>query len=142
MGINDVVIGNSKYYRFNTYSMIAWLALIVLTNWWLLPIMGISGAALASLLSVLAVNLVRVVFIYYRFGFQPFGKNHMIIFSISLIVYLLSLLLPVFDNYLLDILVRGSLITLLFVPAIYFSATAPEINRLIESYLAVIWKKK
>lgn len=141
-GINDIVIGNSKFYRFNTYSMIAWLLMIILTNWWLLPMMGISGAALASLLSVLAVNLVRVVFIYYRFGFQPFGRSHIIILFIGLVVYLLSLLLPVLENYLIDILVRGSLITLLFVPAIYFSGTATEINQLIDTYLKAIRKSK
>ncbi|MFP4092108.1 MAG: lipopolysaccharide biosynthesis protein, partial [Cyclobacteriaceae bacterium] len=134
-GINDVVIGYSKYYRFNTYSMLGWLGLIVLSNWWLVPLMGISGAALASFLSVIAVDLVRMLFIYYRFGFQPYGKPHLIILFISVATYLLSLLLPDLENFMLDILIRGSLITLLFVPAIYFSRTAPEINRLLDSYL-------
>ncbi len=134
-GINDVVIGYSKYYRFNTYSMLGWLALIILTNWWLLPIMGISGAALASLLSVIAVDLSRALYIYFRFGFQPFGPSHLYILGIGAGVYLISLLIPPLDHYILDILVRGSLITLLFVPAIYFSRTSPEINSLILHYI-------
>lgn len=134
-GNNDVIIGYSKYYRFNTYSMLGWLMLIVLTNWWLLPLMGLVGAALASLLSVIAINLARVWFLYHKFGFQPFDRNHLTIAIISLGIYLLSELLPPIAPFYLDILMRGVFITVLFLPAIYFSGVAPEINQLIDDFL-------
>lgn len=134
-GINDVVIGYSKYYRFNTYSMIGWVVLIILTNWWLLPIMGIVGAALASLLSVLVVDMVRVWYLYFRFRFQPFSLAHIKMAFIGLATYFLAELLPEFNPFYLDILVRGTLITVVFIPAVYYSRVAPEINQLLDSYL-------
>lgn len=135
-GINDVIIGYSQYYRINTYIMLGWLALIILTNWWLLPILGISGAALASLLSVLVVNLVRFVFLYIKFGFQPYNKDHLIILLISGATYAAVYWIPAITPYILDILMRGVLITLIFTTSIYFSKTDPEINKLIENYWA------
>ncbi len=140
-GINDVIIGYSKYYRFNTYSMIGWVVIIILTNWWLLPIMGISGAALASLLSVVVVNLVRVWYLHYRFGFQPFSRAHLKMAFISLATYYLSELLPEIAPFYLDILIRGTFITIVFVPAVYFTKVAPEINHLLDVYLRKIWNK-
>ena len=137
-GNNEIIIGYSKYYRFNTYSMLGWLVLIVLSNWWLVPLMGLAGAAVASLLSVIAVNLLRVWYIYHKFGFQPFKRNHILIALLSLGTYFLTILIPAVDPFYLDILMRGSAITILFVPAIYFSRVAPEINQLIDNFLQKI----
>ncbi|WPP50486.1 lipopolysaccharide biosynthesis protein [Catalinimonas niigatensis] len=134
-GINDVIIGYSEYYRVNTYIMLGWVALIILTNIWLLPVMGISGAALASLISVVIVNLVRFVFLYKKFGFQPYSKAHLIILAITIATYLMVYWIPALPSYILDILMRGVLVTLIFTTAIYFSKTDVEINKLIENYL-------
>lgn len=135
-GINDVIIGYSQYYKVNTYIMLGWVALIILTNVWLLPVMGITGAALASLISVVIVNLVRFIFLYVKFGFQPYNKDHLIILVITVLTYLMVWWIPAASPYILDILLRGVLIALIFTTAIYFSKTDPEINKLIDSYRA------
>ncbi|MDF9798023.1 O-antigen/teichoic acid export membrane protein [Catalinimonas alkaloidigena] len=137
-GINDVIIGYSQYYKVNTYIMLGWLALIILTNWWLLPLMGISGAALASLISVLVVNLIRFGFLYIRFGFQPYNKGHLIILFISAATYLVVFWIPAISTYILDILMRGVLITIIFTTSIYYSKTDMDINKLIDDKLKSI----
>ncbi|WKN31469.1 oligosaccharide flippase family protein [Porifericola rhodea] len=134
-GVNDVIIGYSEYYRTNTYIMLAWVALLILSNYWLLPIMGISGAALASLLSVIIVNIARYFFLYAKFGFQPYKWAHLFILIIALVTYGLVILVPPAQHFILDILIKGVLVTIIFTSAIYFSNTDPQINKLIEGYL-------
>ena len=133
-GNNDIIIGYSQYYRVNTYFMFVWLALIGLTNWILIPERGIVGAAIASLISVAIICLVRAWFLYYKFGFQPFGKGHIIILAIACMCYAVITFVPIIAPFYLDILVRGLMISILFVPAILISRVAPEINSIVNSY--------
>ncbi len=136
-GINDVIIGYSQYYRINTYIMLAWLALIIITNMWLLPVMGISGAALASLISVLLVTIARFIFLYIKFGFQPYSRSHLQILAIALLTYGVVYFIPNIQPFYLDIFIRGIMVTLLFTSAVYWSKTDTEVNKLIEDY----WNK-
>lgn len=139
-GNNELIIGYSRYYRFNTYSMLSWLILIILTNWWLLPLMGLVGAALASLISVVAVNLLRGWYLYHKFSFQPLSLRHVYIGLISLATYFIVSLVPSAYPFYLDIFIRGSLITLIYLPTVYFLKLSPEFNSLLENLLEKLKK--
>jgi O-antigen/teichoic acid export membrane protein len=119
--VNSEILVFSTYYRFNLLATLGMSVLIVLLNYWLIPIYGIEGAALASALVMLLYNLAKYIFLKVKLEFSPFstetvkiilvglatmGIAHFKIIDLNPIVRLLStslevLLLYVFFSYLL-----------------------------------------
>lgn len=132
MGVNNEIIQNSPYYRFNFYTMTLLGILGVTTNIILIPILGIEGAAIASLISIFLVNTFKGIFIKYRFGLQPFGKNSLLALVISGIAYFFALVLPDTGLKILNVLYKSSLTTLLFLGLSYALNISEDINQLIK----------
>ena len=135
-GANGVIVGTSKYYRFDTLFLILLLISSLLLNAWLIPVFGIVGCSMASFLCVLMFNMWRSGLLYFKFGLQPFVSQHFKVILVSLFVFGVMYLLPALPYMLLDVLVRSLLITLLFGGIIYFLKLSGEFNQQIEG----IWR--
>lgn len=113
-GVNGTVISNSKYYRFHTYIMLVLIFLLIFTNYILIPILGITGAAMASAISVFIFNIARYLFLYIKFKMQPFNFKFIYVILISIISYFAVYFIPLFDNLILDIFIRSSIMIMIF----------------------------
>ena len=51
-GANGEIIGLSKYYKFNMYCILFLAVLTVVGNYFLIPALGVTGAALATAISL------------------------------------------------------------------------------------------
>lgn len=140
-GVNQAIISTSKKYKYGAVFMLVMLALIVLTNWIFIPIYGITGAALASLISMLIITFLRFLFVWKTFNLQPYNYRHLIVIAISIITYLITFNLPVLSNEYLDIIFKGSVITILFSFMIYFSKVSEDVNQKAEEIFKLILKK-
>jgi O-antigen/teichoic acid export membrane protein len=143
IGINGVLIMTSKEYRMNTYLLFLLAALIFILNLVFIPKYGILGSAIATVISKFVINLIRAVYVKWKFGFQPYNYKFGIILVIVGLLYVVHLLLPVFDNFIIDILIRSLLISMLFVLMNYALKTSDELNGIIRysySHLRNIFK--
>lgn len=131
-GIDTALIGYSKYYKVNTIFIFLLLVFTVATNWFLIPRLGLTGAALASMISVLLFVLIKFVFIRSRFGLQPYNAKYIYLFFGFSIIYILVNLIPTVPYTFVDIFIRGTALTILFVPMIYFSKISPDINQILD----------
>ncbi|HBF88842.1 MAG TPA: polysaccharide biosynthesis protein [Bacteroidales bacterium] len=136
-GVNGTIISTSKYYKIHTYIMIFLIALIIVTNLIFIPIYGIVGAAFGSAISVFVFNIVRYLFLLSKYKMQPFNYKHLLIIGISAFSYLSVYFIPEIENLLFDILIRSSIMTIVFVIPVYFLKISDEINQGIKS----IWSK-
>lgn len=134
-GVSKSVIGTSAYYMVQSLAMIGLSILVVVTNFIFIPKFGISGAALASFLSLLAFNGFRYFYIWYKFKMQPYNFVHIKILIISILLYLLSYLLPMTNNYFIDIGYRSTLIALVFMLVSYKLALSEDINNYVTKIL-------
>jgi len=82
--VNSEILVFSTYYRFNLLATIGMSILIVLLNYWLIPIYGIEGAALASAMVMLLYNLAKYIFLKVKLGFSPFSTETMKIILVGL----------------------------------------------------------
>jgi O-antigen/teichoic acid export membrane protein len=139
-GINSEIIVMSKFYRFNIFFISLLAMAAILTNYLLIPILGIDGAALASALSMALFNLVKFIFIYQKFGMQPFSINTLKIIIVGIIVYYTSLLTPHFDQLILSIFVRSAYIALVLTGITLLLKISPEANRTLLAILSKIKK--
>lgn len=138
-GASIYVLGTSMHYRLQTWLMLFMIFLVLTTNYFLIPAMGIEGAALASFISLAIISAMRVYIIWAKIGIWPFRWANLAIIGAGLAVFLLSLLIPRL-GLVADIVVRSSFITLLFLGAVYFFNLSGEIKAMIDNFLKLLRK--
>ncbi len=136
-GVNIQIIITSEYYKYQTYFMILLLVSIVITNMILIPIMGINGAAIATLISSVIYTLVRLIFLFRRYSFQPFRINHLKVLGILVLLILLGICIPHLSNWIIDIFVRSIAISILYM---FMSLVFKTSDELVKIYHLVIKK--
>jgi O-antigen/teichoic acid export membrane protein len=135
------IIANSKYYRVQTYLMLLLIILAVATNLSLIPILGITGAAIASVISKLVVNTTRYVFLKRKLNLDPYNYKYLIVLVVGLLSYYLSALVPEMDNLILDITLRSLVILISFSILIIITRVSFDINRVFQQVLRFAAKK-
>jgi O-antigen/teichoic acid export membrane protein len=144
MGLSSHIIINSKYFRWQTYLLVVYAVSIIVTNIFFIPAFGIVGAAFASFISKIVFNLLKFVFVYKRFGFQPFIFKHVILLFIAGFAWYVSTLLPALPNYIIDIIVRSTIISVIFILPVYYFKISEDINGKVDSVLAKVkaWMRR
>ncbi len=134
-GINQVIIANSKYYRYDTFFTLLMVGVIILANLIFIPIYGIIGSALATAITLSANNIIRFLFLKVKFGMQPYDLNSIKIILIAGIAILPSFFIPAFSDKYIDIAIRSSLVGGLFLILLFKMNAAPELNNKIRKNL-------
>lgn len=134
-GINYIIMLTSRYYRYDGYFMFFILFVTILANYLLIPAFGIVGSALATAITISLYNLMRWVFIYVKFGMQPYDFNIIKIIAISFMALLAGYLFPKLPSLFLDIALRSGTTTIVFVLLLLKSEAAPDINAKIRKNL-------
>ncbi|MEM6524979.1 MAG: polysaccharide biosynthesis C-terminal domain-containing protein [Bacteroidota bacterium] len=134
-GVNNEILATSKSYRYTTYFMGGLIILVIGLNAIFIPIYGINGAALASLIALITVNIFRYLFIWKKYGFQPFHWKLGIILIIGSLCFLLPRVQPEIQNAFLNIGVTSLVLTISYWSIIYALRVSPDINDLINKNL-------
>ncbi len=140
MGVSPHIIVNSKYYKYLSYFLIIFAALIVTTNLILIPKYGIIGAAIATLVSKFIYNLIKFIFLYVKYKLQPFSFKTVLLYLVGVFAYGVSLLLPEQSNFIVDIVVRSAIITIVFIIPVYYLKISEDINNNIDNIIKKIVK--
>ena len=140
IGVSTNIIGSSKYYKMQSYFTLLLIVILFFSNIVFIPKYGIAGAAFASLLSKFIINGLKVLFIYLKFKLFPFNGKIIISFLIAMCCYFLSRLLPDIGNLIVDIFIRSSMITIVFISLIYIFKVSDEVNNKISEFYKLISK--
>ncbi|MCK5839985.1 MAG: polysaccharide biosynthesis protein, partial [Bacteroidales bacterium] len=130
LGVSGSIIGNSKYYPVGALIMVFMVILIIATNLIFIPKYGIVGAALASALSKFIVNLIKYLFVLWKFKMQPYNYKFIVAILIAGVAYLAGYFMPEMKHFVVDIIIRSLLITILFGGLILLFRVSDDINRL------------
>ncbi len=134
LGVNNLIIGVSKYYRIGSYIMVLLVFITFTLNYILIPKYGIIGAAVGSFFSLVFYNSVSFLFLYFKFNFQPFTFKTVLVYFIGVLAYLISTLIY-FDFVLLNIFIKSLFIVSFYLPLIYFFKISEDINEVIDKVL-------
>jgi len=141
-GVSNLIISTSRYYRYQTYFMSILVIFVIVTNLIFIPLYGIVGAAIASAICSFLYNFFRVIFIRIRFKMQPFNKRTVILLLISIASYFISLLIPTASNFIVDIIIRSSCITLFFGSLVIIFHISEEVNSTVRSIVLRLKMRK
>jgi O-antigen/teichoic acid export membrane protein len=109
--------------------------IVIVSNNTLIPAFGITGAAIGAALALIIFNSVKYIFIYVKFGLQPFTANTLKVVAIALLTLILSYVLPKLETPLLDLIFRSSIVTIFFGGAVYFSNASEDGTRIVNAIL-------
>ncbi|HEY9116578.1 MAG TPA: polysaccharide biosynthesis C-terminal domain-containing protein, partial [Roseivirga sp.] len=135
-GTNGEIIVMSKYYKFNVIAVSFLAMLTIILNLILIPQYGIEGAAIASFLAMLSFNLIKFLFVWYKFKVQPFGLGTLKLLGIIMIVLLLNSFFHPLESEIIDLLLRSGLISIVLLGLAYAMKVSEEFNALVKQMLS------
>ena len=137
MGCNNVVLFNSDYYRVVLLFGVILAIMTVGLNMIFIPKYGINGSAFATFLAVSVYNTIKIYFVKRKFDMMPFtmdtGKvTLLIIVMVGLFYFWEFPFQP-----LLNIALKSTLITLMYVGIVFKMKVSDDITAMIRKYLRV-----
>jgi O-antigen/teichoic acid export membrane protein len=127
-GVNGQIIVTSTNWKFDFFTNVFLTLMAFPLNYFLIIRMGIIGGAIATLISTSLFNLVRYIFIYKKYGWQPYGFPHLKILLVSIIIFIAVKAVPFMMNIYIDTVFRTILFSGLFVPAILRMNVSDELS--------------
>lgn len=134
-GSSVQIIGTSHKYKIQTYSLVMLVILVVVFYWIFIPLMGLTGAALGSLLSVAGASLLRVIYLKRNFNLFPYRLVHLKCVAIGVVALIVGKLIPVMDHYLVDLLVRCSAVSVVYIGLCYLFRITEDMNQIADKFL-------
>jgi O-antigen/teichoic acid export membrane protein len=92
-GVNTQIIGTSTFWRFDFFTGIVLTILTLPANYFLTKALGYIGPAIADLVTFSIYNGIRFLFLYKKFGMQPFTRKTVYTLLLALAGYLVCYIL-------------------------------------------------
>lgn len=141
-GVNSEIISVSRNYKLNTYFIFFSIFVGILINLWLIPLYGISGAALATMITIVLTNILRLIAVYRLFSMHPFSMNTARVLGCIIVIILTMYFFPDLENALLSIILKGFVITFVYFMLIYFLKVSEDINSIIDKVFRMFYIKR
>jgi len=134
LGTGNAILVNSKYYKIFFYLSLAMALSVIFLNRWLIGLIGINGAALATLIVVLVYGFIKIMFIKSKLNMQPFSKNSLKVLVVIMLVYGIINFWNFSVNPIFAILLKGVLITSIYLVIIKRLQISEDLNELFSKY--------
>lgn len=144
-GLNSEILKNSPYFKYDFTLYILRFIVLVGVNLLLIPQYGYNGAAFSMLISLIVYNLFKFIFIKVKLKIQPFNIKFLIVISLGVFTYFLTLLIPQFSNTLfgslLTIIIKSAIIVIVFGGGVLYLNLSSDLNQLAEQVIKIFRKK-
>lgn len=120
-GTNNSLIFNSSSFLFGTLLLLLVMILNLCLSIWLIPMIGIEGAACANALAGFSYNLFKFLFIKYKFKLQPYDFRNVKIALITALSVCVLFCLPEAYNLYFSAIYKTLTVSLVYVGLIYIS---------------------
>ena len=137
-GINNLILIYSRYHRYLILFVMILGVITVAGNYLLIPVLGITGAAIASMASYLIINTAVILFLYGKLKIQPFTLNSVKIILLISGAFLINYLLPDLRSWFFDSLYRSAILLGIFVGFTYFYRLSEDLNSIVRKALNMI----
>ncbi|MBS1637165.1 MAG: polysaccharide biosynthesis C-terminal domain-containing protein [Bacteroidetes bacterium] len=127
-GVNSAIMFYSKHYVLGTILLGITLVAVIILNIILIPRFGMEGAAIASAAGAIIFNGIKYLFIYSKFGLQPYNKSSLQLLILIGICTTLGMIGPsLFKSPVLNMLMSGGVLSFLYIICLYYLNVAPEL---------------
>jgi O-antigen/teichoic acid export membrane protein len=141
-GASSTVIATSKNYKMLTWMVFAALIIMVVSNLVFIPAYQITGVAIATSITTIFLVAYRVFYIMYKYGMQPYDIRFLYLIGIGAASYFLQRLLPTFEPFFIDIILRSILIAAGYGTMVLVFKISTSINEKILDLFKMVFKTK
>ncbi|MEI6865172.1 oligosaccharide flippase family protein [Flavicella sp.] len=134
LGGNGAIITNSKHYKVLLPYGIAMAFSVIVLNYYLIDLMSIEGAALSTLLVVFVFNTIKLLFVKAKFNLYPFTSKTGLLFIVLIVFYGMFFFWNFQFHPLLNIALKGILISVLYLFFIYKLNISKDINAVLNKF--------
>ncbi len=135
LGNNNSILFNSQYYKTVLVFGVGLAILTIVLNYWLIPKMGMEGAALASFVSILIFNVVKLVFVKMKFDILPFTKATFKVLATLVLLAVLFHLVQFPFHPVINIMLKSALIMLMYVGILYRFEISEDVTGILSKWL-------
>ncbi|WP_321310584.1 polysaccharide biosynthesis C-terminal domain-containing protein [Marinifilum fragile] len=136
-GVSGVIIQSSSYYKMQTVFMVMYGLLVILTNVIMIPIWGITGAAVASLTATFFFNLSKYLFLLKKYKFQPFNYRYFMVILVAAAAYYAGTLLPKMDWFVFDIAIRSAIVGGVYLLLSFAFGISKDFNQFVKKAIGI-----
>lgn len=131
----------SRYYRYSV--AVTWSLVItaILTNLWLIPIYGITGAAIASAIAQFGNNFFLLILVWVKLKMSPFKINNLYAWLFLGALFVGFNWLNFSDNPYLNISIKSALLSFITGLGFYFLPISGDLQSMIRAALRFLKRK-
>jgi O-antigen/teichoic acid export membrane protein len=141
LGNNNAILYNSDHYRTILWLGILLAVLTIFLNWVMIPWIGINGAALATFIAVFVYNLLKLLYVRFKLGLQPFSVETFKVVFLLVGVVLLFISIDFPFHPILNIGLKSLLITAIYTGVLYRFKISEDIYNLLSGFIGK-WVRK
>ena len=134
IGCINNIISNSKYYYYTFWFSLFSSVLAVVLNIYLITEFGIIGAAYATLIVLAIMNTLKIYLVKAKFKIHPFSKDTIKIIILSVLTFFVFSNLQLGFQPLINIIVKSSLILVLYTLSAYIFKLSDDVNIFIDKF--------
>ena len=131
-GVNGTIIVNSKYYKYDLYTNVILVIVTIVTNYFLIPVYGIDGAAMATAISVLLFNFIRFILLKVKMNMHPFSLQTIKTIILLFVMFFALNFLPNSSYALLDIIWKSIVLVILFISSVLYFNLSEDITKIVK----------
>ena len=135
LGNNKSILYNSKYYRTVLIFGVCLALLTIVLNYFLIPVLGLEGAALASFISIFIFDLVKLVFVKVKFGFLPFTRATFKIFVTLVFLAILFYAVQFPFHPIVNISIKSILIVVTYLGILFRFQISEDVSGILSKWL-------
>ncbi|MDT0607403.1 lipopolysaccharide biosynthesis protein [Croceitalea rosinachiae] len=135
LGNINAVLYYSKYYKTVLLFGICFALTTILLNLWLIPLLGIEGAALASFIAIFLFNSIKMIFVKLKFGMLPYSNSTLKVFGLLLLLGFLFSYLTLSLHPLLSIALKSIFVLLIYLGVLHRFQISEDVSILIAKLL-------
>ena len=129
-GANGIILLNSPWYRVDLLTNVLLVVLTLTTNALLIPLYGLTGAALATFITIVIYNSVKFSFIWWKMRLQPFQWSACYVVGAAVVSFWVAQWIPVLEPLWLDLLLRSTVITVIYASIILGFRVSEDVDKI------------
>jgi O-antigen/teichoic acid export membrane protein len=126
-GLNAQIIATSTFWRFEFYTGIVLLAIMLPLNYILTKQIGIIGPAISNLVAFSVYNGIRYFFLYRKFKLQPFTVKSVYALMIGAVAYVIAFVIANGETGFLWIVLRSVTFCVVYLAGILYFELTPDL---------------
>lgn len=132
-GVNAQVIGTSRYWRFEVWSNIILLAIVLPLSYIFTKMYGIVGPPIAGLISISIYNTIRIYFIWSKYKLFPFSIKTVYNIAIAMVTFCITYYIFRSFHGFWALAGRTVLFSILYLAGVSYIKLSPDIAPVLNS---------